>query len=84
MRGTFNRDQIIQELKRAYRDGDLVPGWDRAWLIDLDHPADAIPVSDLWSIQKRVADMEEQGKCPKRTPDFESVLIAPPVLCIDL
>ena len=56
--GDFARDQIMDELQRAYRDGDIVPGTNR--LIHVAHVSEPglVAVSDLADIQKRVQHLE--------------------------
>lgn len=74
---TFDRDELMAEIDRAYRDGDLIPGVSRCIVISREFANADISVPDLILIQEQVKRIEKSAG-GQRVPSFVSVFVAGP------
>ena len=68
----FDRKRTLEEITRAYRDGDVLAGEDRLIVIDAPATGGHIPISDLSDIQRAVEAFEQMDMEPNA---FRSVFV---------
>ncbi len=71
--GTFDRDQAVRELDRAYRTGDLESGLTSVVYIDPGFDSHSVTVADLAELTAHVAAKEA---CADAEQDYVSIIVA--------